>query len=109
MAFRVVVSPRARIKLLEIATWWGEHRSGEQAALWLDGWRQVWQKLSESPDGFPLIPEHEHLGIDARHFLYWLGRKKTHRAVFTVFENTVIVHTIRHLAQDDLKSSDIGM
>jgi hypothetical protein len=39
--------------------------------------------------------------------LYGLGKRKTHRALFAVHEQRVVVHAIRHLSQLDVTIDDI--
>jgi hypothetical protein len=37
---------------------------------------------------------------------FGLGSRPTHRAVFTIVNETVVVLTVRHAAQDRLQQSD---
>lgn len=41
-------------------------------------------------------------GNSIRQLLYGVSRRKTHRAVFEIRAGEVIIHAIRHLAQDEL-------
>ncbi len=59
--------------------------------------------LSVDPERHPLAPEAARYGTKLRQIHYGLSRKKTHRAIFEVRENEVLVHAIRHLAQDDFE------
>ena len=45
--------------------------------------------------------------FEIRQLVYGLGRKRTHRAIFTIRPDQVVVLTIRHLAQSDLGSEDL--
>jgi len=42
-----------------------------------------------------------------RQLVFGLGANKTHRAVFEVRDNEVIVHAVRHLAQSDITPESI--
>jgi hypothetical protein len=42
-----------------------------------------------------------------RELHYGLRSKATHRAVFEILRDEVIVHSVRHLAQRDLTPDDI--
>ena len=43
----------------------------------------------------------------ARELHFVLGSRPTHRAVFTIVHETVVVVTVRHAAQDRLQQSDM--
>lgn len=103
----VTVLPRARRQLYESARWWAQHRSREQAARWLDGLEQALASLEDNPERCGLAGENDAFSFTLRQLLYGLGRKKTHRAVFEVRDNEVIVYAIRHVAQKDLTPDDI--
>lgn len=107
MTYRVVMLPRAKRQLYESALWWSEHRSAEQAARWMEGFEEALSTLQEDPERFALAPEDDAFSFIVRQLLYGLGRKKTHRAVFEVRDDQVLVHAIRHLAQADLSPDDL--
>ena len=44
------------------------------------------------------------LFFEIREMLFGVGRRKTHRAVFRIRKDRVVVYAIRHLAQDALTS-----
>lgn len=108
MTFRVVILPTAKRQLYESATWWAEHRSTEQAWKWLDGFEAALQMLSDSPERHLLAPEDvEFPSRTIRQLPYGLSGKKTHRAVFEIRGNDVLVHAVRHLAQQDLTPDEL--
>ena len=108
MTFRVSLSSRAELQLYTNALWWAENRSTEQAARWLDRFQRELRSLSDDPNQWPLAPESEVLSFVARQMPYGLARRKTHRAIFEVRGNEVIVHAIRHLAQEALSAEDFS-
>ncbi|HEY3394526.1 MAG TPA: type II toxin-antitoxin system RelE/ParE family toxin [Lacipirellulaceae bacterium] len=107
MKYRVTILPRAQRQLLEQALWWSENRSAEQAFYWLEGFEQALASLIENPERCGVARENDVFGIVLRELHYGLGSKPTHRAVFEVRGDEVIVYTIRHHAQRDLTPSDI--
>ena len=107
MKHTVTVLPRAKRQLLEAARWWSENRSQAEAARWFDGFEVALASLATNPERCGLAPENDAFPFTVRQLLYGLGRRVTHRAVFEVRGNEVIVHAIRHLAQQDLAAGDI--
>ena len=108
MTFRVSLSSRAELQLYTNALWWAENRSTAQAVRWLDGFQRELRVLSDDPNQHSLAPESEVLPFVARQLLYGLGRRKTHRAIFEVRGDDIIVHAIRHLAQEALSAEDFS-
>jgi plasmid stabilization system protein ParE len=107
VSYRVVIVPRAKQQLFEHALWWSEHRSPEQAGSWLTGFEHKLKKLSTNPESFPVARESEEFARKLHELHYGLRSKKTHRAVFEIRDQYVIVHSIRHLAQADLSPDDL--
>ena len=64
------------------------------------------RSLSENPQRCALAPENDLLVFEARQLHYGLGAKPTHRAVFVVRPNQVLVLRIRHLAQQNIIPDD---
>ena len=107
MKYQVIVTARARTEFYKDALWWAEHRSLDQARRWLDGFEQALKSLSDSAEGFPAARENEDFPFDLRQLNYGLGGRPTHRAVFEIRGEVVIVHGIRHLSRDKLTPEDI--
>jgi plasmid stabilization system protein ParE len=107
VSYRVVVVPRAKAQLLEQALWWSENRSPAQAFDWLTRFEDKLRSLAKNPARFPPAREGTAIGRDLRELYFGLGSKKTHRAIFEIRENDIVVHSIRHLAQADLTADDI--
>lgn len=106
MSFRVRVMPRARRQLYESALWWAEHRSTEQAALWLERFEAELESLTIDLQRWPVALESDAAGVEIREMAFGLGKKKTHRAVFRIHDQSVVVYAVRHLAQDQLAADD---
>lgn len=106
MIYRVQLSPRARIAIANNASWWATHRSVDQAQRWMNAAREALHSLAQDPHRWPVAPENDELPFEIREMAFGLGRKKTHRAVFEVREDSVLIHAIRHLAQAPLTTED---
>jgi plasmid stabilization system protein ParE len=106
VTFRVVILPRAKQQLLDQALWWSEHRSAEQAYRWLDAFENVLASLGDSPDRYPVARENDAFEFTVRELHFGIRGRATHRAVFEIRANEVIVFAVRHLAQADLIPDD---
>ena len=107
MTYRVTILPRAKRQLLEQALWWSEHRVAEQAFRWLEGFEQALASLADHPERCTVARESDAFDIVIRELHYGLRNKATHRAVFEIRADEVVVHGVRHLAQQELTQDDI--
>lgn len=107
MTYRVTILPLAKRQLLEQALWWSEKRSAEQAFRWLEGFELALNTLAKNPERCGIARENDAFNIVIRELHYGLGKKPTHRAVFEIRNDEVIIHSIRHLAQRDLTPNDL--
>jgi plasmid stabilization system protein ParE len=107
MKYTVVITHPAEIELATNAQWWAEHRSVDQAIRWYEGFLAAIQSLERNPDRCPLARENDRFDVEIRELHYGLGGRPTHRAVFNVEGNRVLVLTVRHGAQRDLTDDDL--
>lgn len=107
MTYRVVVLPRAKLQIQAQAQWWAKHRSPEQAARWLAGIEQEISQLGEAPLRHGFARENDSFSFDLRQMLFGVGSHPTHRIVFSIEGDEILVHAVRHHAQDDITSDDI--
>ncbi len=107
MTRRVIVIPQAKFRLVETAEWWSKHRSAEQAARWLTGFEIAIENLATTADQWPLALEASRLGLPLRQMNYGLSRHPTHRAIYKIDRDIVVVVAIRHLAEDELQPGDV--
>jgi plasmid stabilization system protein ParE len=105
--FAVRIAQPARQDLQEQHDWWAEHRSAEQAARWYQQFFRALLQLEEAPTKFSLAAESGVWPFEIRQLNFGIGRRPTHRALFRVKNNEVIVLRVRHLAQDSLTTDDI--
>jgi len=87
--------------------WWAENRSAEQADRW---YRELVGRivgLEEAPQRYGFAPENPHFPYEVRQLLFGLSSVPTHRVVFTIRPDQVLVLRVRHVAQRPLASDDV--
>ena len=107
MTYEVFVTDKAAHQLLQAARWWAEHRSVEQAKRWYDGFVGAIDSLREIPERCALARENDDFPVTIRELHYGLADKPTHRAIFVIWPDCVVVYSIRHLAQRDITADDL--
>lgn len=109
MKYRVETSTRAEQQLDDYVRWWAEHRSPAQAGEWYAAARKAIESLRTIADRCPRSPEDGTMPFPLRELAFGVGRRRTHRVVFTLKPDRVVyLLAIRHLAQDALTPEDIG-
>ena len=63
--------------------------------------------LAHDPKRWPLAPEHETLPLPLRQITCGVGRRPTHRVLFAVRGQRMVVYAVRHLAQRDICPEDL--
>jgi plasmid stabilization system protein ParE len=99
---QVVLAARAEAELDLACAWWEEHRSPEQARRWYENARRVLAALSDDAERYPHAEENKHYPYELRQVNFGLGSRPSHRAVFTIRGEMVLVLRIRHAAQDSI-------
>ncbi|MAT72121.1 MAG: hypothetical protein CMJ58_21655 [Planctomycetaceae bacterium] len=107
MSRRVSLTDRARRQLDDAAEWWSKNRSAEQAERWADLFTQAILDLGESAQRQPRARESKSLPIELRELLFGLGKKPSHRALFAIRPDQVVVYAIRHVSQSDVGIDDL--
>ncbi len=102
MSYRVVITARARADAVEAFRWIAE-RSPDAAARWYDDFQKAIAKLATMPERCPVAEdESEQLGITLRQLLY--GRRRgVYRILFSIEEETVTLHYVRHSARGPIE------
>jgi plasmid stabilization system protein ParE len=108
MSLRVVITEQAEREMQSAFNWWAEHRSKRQADRWYAGLAKAIADLSENPEKHGQCRERDRFAYEIRDLLFGLGRRPTHRAVFTIRGEEVVVLTVRHVAQKDLSPDDVA-
>jgi plasmid stabilization system protein ParE len=108
MTRSVVITVQAEREMQSAFNWWTEHRSKRQADRWFSGLAKAIAELSENAEIYGESRESHQFAYQIRDLLFGLGRRPTHRAVFTIRDEEVVVLTIRHIAQRDISPDDIA-
>jgi plasmid stabilization system protein ParE len=107
MAAQVVLMDRAFADLQDSFDWWSENRSAEQAARWYNNALKSLQSLATRASRCRLAPENDAFPFEVRQLNFGLGRRPTHRAMFTIRPDMVVVLRVQHLAQIPLTLEDV--
>jgi plasmid stabilization system protein ParE len=102
MKLPVLIMPDAEDALRRNAKWWADNRSAEQAERWYDGFAKAIIALGDHPLRYPLARENDQFPYDVRVMNYGVGSHPTHRALYTVRPDAVVVLSIRSCAQQDV-------
>jgi len=108
VTYRVLISSRARRDLSQISRWWAENRDATQASQWYDGMLAALRSLNENPAGHPLAHEDERFPYELHELHFGLSSRATHRALFTIESDCVVILAIRHAAQREVTPGDIS-
>ena len=107
MNYRVVLTEQASRELESAADWWAEHRDRVQAGRWYSAFSERIWMLGDAPESLPPADENDDFPYEIRELHYGISSRPTHRAVYTITGDIVLVLTIRHVAQDRLAPADI--
>ncbi|MEX2139147.1 MAG: type II toxin-antitoxin system RelE/ParE family toxin [Pirellulales bacterium] len=108
MTYTVIATERAAREIEDAAAWWAENRSVEQAERWYQGIRAAIAALAVSPEARPVAAENDSFPYEIRELHYGLSSKSTHRVIFTIVRQTVLVLTVRHAARRPLTPDDLA-
>jgi len=109
MTFHIDVTREAARDLDQSFVWWAENRDREQANRWYTGIFKELQSLKENPGRFPISDETELCPTGLREMYYGLGRRPTHRVIFTIVGDAVRVLCVRHLSRRSITRDDLGL
>lgn len=106
MRHDIRTTPRAEADIDSYVIWVQQLISPASSARWHERLRSKIRTLENHPGRYPLAFEAAELGIELREMLF--GRQRqVYRILFTIDGQTVIVHRVRHAAQNWLTSNDI--
>jgi len=104
--FDVVLSDAAKADIRNIAVWWSEHRSKDDAERWYVAIIKKIYLLEHMPRRCPVARESEQLGIEVRHLLFGISSKHTHRVLYEIEGSTVNVFRVLSTLQDTARIFD---
>jgi plasmid stabilization system protein ParE len=102
MKYDVLIASRAQHEAQANHDWWAEHRSPEQAARWYDEFLNSALTLEQNPERRALAPENGRFPYEIRQLNFGIGRKPTHRLIYTIRPKEVVILRVRHLAQQEI-------
>jgi plasmid stabilization system protein ParE len=105
--YTVVITERAAREIESTVDWWARERSAEQAHRWYLGIRDAVAGLADAADSRELAAEQGCVPYEIRELHFGLGPKPTHRVIFTVLWQSVLVLTVRHVAQKPVGPDDL--
>ena len=107
MSLPAIIMPEAEEALWTNAEWWANNRSLEQTQRWYDGFAKAILGLSDHPRRFPIARESDQLPYEVRVMNYGVGSRPTHRALYTIRPDSIVVVSIRSAAQQDANPDDL--
>lgn len=105
---RVCITESAKKDIRENLVWWGENRSKEQAERWYHGIYHEIASLASTALQRQRASEPALREAGYRQAPFGLGRRPTHRIVFGVEGDEVVVYRVRALKQDAIDVEALG-
>ncbi len=108
MKYQIETSTRAERQLEESVVWWATHHSPAQAKKWYSAALKAIDSLRTRAERCPRSTEDGLKAFPLRELAFGIGRRRTHRIVFTFKPDQVVyILTVRHLAQGLLAADDL--
>lgn len=106
--FKVKITDTATADIDEAFVWWAENRSKEQAKRWYSEVNLAIGSLKRMPERCPAVPETKLSIAGVKELYFGIGKHPTHRIVFVIDSDHVVILRIRHHGQDSLDPNDLG-
>ena len=106
MKREVVLTATAQQQMDAAADWYAEENLNI-AANWFNGLIARLNLLSDNPEQYAVARECEFLPIELRQMLYGSGKRITHRILFVIRKQKIVVYQIRHVAMQDITAEDL--
>lgn len=101
MSLPLVIMPEAQEGLLRNARWWAEHHSLQQAERWYDRIVDALEDLPNRIHQHPIARENDAFPFEVREMHYGVRSHSTHRVLYTIRPDSVVVLSIRGAAEQD--------
>jgi len=85
----------------------GQNIAPNRKPRWLSGLESAINNLGDDPDRYPLAAESDAFDFPLRQLNYGVSRHPTHRVLFAVHADRVLIYALRHLAQQELALGDL--
>jgi len=105
--FQIRVTDLAEQDIQATYNWWRENRSTEQAQRWFDAIYPAIATLQTMPRRCSHATERELYSGELRQLLFGVAQRVTHRVVFTIEADAVIVLRVRHTSQHHLGEDEL--
>ena len=107
--FTVVLSESAQKDIRQNTSWWSENRSAEQAERWYVGIIDKIYSLENMPTRCAQAPEAAKLNLDIRNLLFGISSRPTHRVLFQIDGQNVVILRVLHMSQMTIEdAADLG-
>ena len=103
--FEVRITAPAEDDIQQNFTWWRDNRDADQAAEWYDSIYPAISSLSQMPRRCAFAREQDMYTGELRQLYFGIGRKATHRIIFTIEDQTVFVLAVLHQRQEGFGST----
>jgi plasmid stabilization system protein ParE len=107
--FKVKITEPASADINEAFLWWSENRSDEQAKRWYKEIQLAIGSLKRMPERCPAVPETKLSIAGVKELYVGIGKHPTHRIVFVVDSDQVVILRVRHHGQDALGTGDVSI
>ena len=82
-------------------------QSSSLAEKWFSAALEAIALLESNPLRYAAAAENDRFPIELRQINFGIGRRLTHRLVYTIRPDFVVVYAVRHLAQADIGLDDL--
>ena len=106
MTREVVLTETAQQQMNVAADWYAE-QNPTIAAKWFNGLTHCLKALGDNPEQYSVARESELLPVELRQLLYGSGKRITHRILFVIREQRIVVYQIRHVSMQDITAEDL--
>ena len=106
MKREVLLTKTAELQMNAAADWYAE-QNPSVAATWFNGLLASVNSLNINPLQYALARESAFLPVELRQMLYGSGKRTTHRILFVIREQTIVIYQIRHVAMRDVTADDL--
>jgi plasmid stabilization system protein ParE len=107
MGLEVYVTRQALADVDETRDWWSQHRSPEQAERWHMACDAAIDSLPFRAANCSLAYEGRTLPVEMRQLPFGVSRRSTHRLVFAIRPDKIVVYRVQHLAQREITIDDL--
>ena len=106
--YRVNITAPAKQDVRRNHDWWAKNRSTGQAARWYRGVIAKMYSLTDTADRYAFATEDALRRAHIKQASFGLGPRPTHRILFGIRGDEVVIYRVRALAQDAIGVEDLG-